>query len=80
MENILTTHAQTIDLMQVEKLKLKDEILDRDNQIERISHELKSSTDRYKHQCQDLEKNLAHVLHMKKLELSEQRMEFEKKI
>ena len=40
--------------MQIENKKLKDEISTRDNEIERLSHELKSTTDWYKHQCQDL--------------------------
>ena len=78
--NIISAHEQTVDILQIENSKLKDEVSDREKEIERMAYELKSTTDRLTFKCDDLEKNLAHALHMKKLELSEQKMEFEKRL
>lgn len=78
LENILNNHAETLQLMNIENAKLKEVVGNRDQEIECLNHELKSTHDRLKGKCDELERNLTHVLHMKKLELSDQKMEYEK--
>jgi hypothetical protein len=52
LDAILGNHARTVELMQLEAAKAKEMLASRENEIDCLTHELKSTSERMRTKCE----------------------------